>query len=110
VPTNKAREVLNQDRPAKTQLIGILREVAHRKEENLSRHHRKCVSNGGTDCQENISYVPLTDHRAWHGFTKNLSPEEICRVINERYLDPAFMFVCVRREHGNLLLHSVQND
>ena len=64
----------------------------------MSRHHRKPSSRGGTESQENISFVPYNGHRAWHGFAKNLSPNEICELINEKYLDPEYMFICVRRE------------
>ena len=64
----------------------------------MSRHHKKCSSNGGTNAEYNISYVPLTDHRAWHGFAKNLLPPQLCDLINQKYLDAEWMFICVRRD------------
>lgn len=64
----------------------------------MTRHHKKCRSNGGTDDWSNLSYVPQIQHRAWHTLFKNDKPEEIVRQINSMWLDPAYELVLKPRE------------
>lgn len=64
----------------------------------MSRHHRKPRSTGGTDDAENISVITRTQHEAWHTLFANYSPERIAEIINTIFLDPAFEFVAVRKE------------
>lgn len=70
-----------------------------------NRHHRKCRSNNGNchvvNGHKNIVYVPVKKHRFWHGLFENLSPQVICQIINDTWLDPDWQFICVRREKGN---------
>jgi hypothetical protein len=63
----------------------------------LTKHHRKCRSNGGSDERKNISIVPEKQHQSWHTLFFNLNPEEISQVINKVWLDPAYYFECRKR-------------
>ena len=61
--------------------------------QNLSRHHKKCSSNGGTSEPRNVIYIKEKHHRAWHTLFQNKTAEEIAKIINTIYLDPDFKFV-----------------
>jgi hypothetical protein len=65
---------------------------------HLSTHHRKPQSIGGKDRPRNISQLPQKQHQAWHTCFWNLTAEQIAEEINEKYLDPDFIFVVRRRE------------
>lgn len=61
------------------------------------KHHRKCRSNGGTNHQDNLSYVEEDQHRAWHRLFKNYPAHKIAEIINETWIDPQFKVVIVER-------------
>lgn len=63
-----------------------------------SRHHRKPRSLGGLTTKENISFVEETEHRAFHTLFKNWTPQKIAKKLNEKWLDPEWKFIVVRRE------------
>jgi hypothetical protein len=64
-----------------------------------SRHHLRCRSNGGELLDDkgrmNISVVRQVDHDHWHALFSNLLPETICEIINKKWLDQRWKFVCV---------------
>lgn len=64
---------------------------------SFDKHHRRPRSIGGKNNQRNISILPRVIHRAWHILFANHTAETICHIINERYLDPDYMFICVKR-------------
>lgn len=64
----------------------------------MTKHHRKCRSNGGTDSPKNISIVSEKSHQAWHTIFQDMNPEEIAQVINSVWLDPAYYFECRKRK------------
>ena len=63
----------------------------------LTRHHRLPTSIGGSDDPANISMVSETKHQAWHTLFQNKSAIEICKEINEVWLDPKYELVIVNR-------------
>jgi len=65
---------------------------------SYSRHHRKPRSLGGRDDAQNISILPRTNHQAWHTITSNHTPETIAAIINEKYLDPDYEFICQKKQ------------
>jgi len=65
--------------------------------ERDSKHHRKPRSKGGKTTPENISIVNATQHKAWHTLFFNLDPGEICKIINDTWLDLEFKFTCKKR-------------
>lgn len=65
--------------------------------ENLTRHHRKPRSIGGTSEPRNISKIPAKKHASWHILFKNLTAEQIAEEINAFYLDPDFFVIVQRR-------------
>jgi len=71
--------------------------MSKRKREVKSRHHRKPRSLGGDNKNENIIIVSQELHRAWHLLFQNLTPEQICTVINTMWLDPDYYFICKKR-------------
>jgi hypothetical protein len=71
--------------------------VVHRKKEGESKHHRRPTSTGGDSSERNISELSTSKHRAWHTLFQNWSPERIAREINDRYLDPDYEMVAVRK-------------
>lgn len=71
------------------------------KEETMhstSNHHRKPRSLGGLSTPENISKVDSEQHKAWHINFLNMTPQKIAKRINEKWIDPAWKFLCVPRE------------
>lgn len=65
-------------------------------------HHRKPVEIGGArHHQRNHSRVPLNKHQAWHTLFGIKEASDICKLINESYLDPDYEFVCMRKEDGH---------
>lgn len=64
----------------------------------FSLHHRKPTSIGGSrHNKRNHSILPVKQHQAWHTLFSNLTAETICALINEKYLDPAYEFICVKK-------------
>ena len=61
----------------------------------LTRHHLQCRSNGGNNKDSNISMVPRNQHHFWHGLFSNMLPTTICHIINDKWLDNRWRFVCV---------------
>ena len=72
-----------------------------KKKHKLHKHHRKPTSIGGTDDPHNISFVPYNQHNAWHLLFSNMTAQTICAIINEKWLNPEYEFVCRRRNEGN---------
>jgi hypothetical protein len=56
----------------------------------VTEHHRRPRSRGGTNDQSNISLVTDTQHRAWHTLFGNLEPEQVVERINNIWLDPSY--------------------
>ena len=63
-----------------------------------SKHHRRPRSRNGSSNPRNISFVPVVEHRLWHEMFGTMTPEEICTRINKVWLDPAYEFICRRKE------------
>jgi hypothetical protein len=59
----------------------------------MSRHHKKCRSNGGKTTRRNVIEIKDNLHRAWHTLFGNMLPHEIARLISEVYLDPDYRMV-----------------
>ena len=71
--------------------------------QKLTLHHRKPIEIGGArHHQRNHSWVPLNKHQAWHMLFGITEGPEICKLINDYYLDPDYEFVCVRKKDGHL--------
>jgi hypothetical protein len=62
-----------------------------------STHHRKPRSLGGESNERNLIELPRSKHCAWHTLFRNFTPERIAQEINERYLDPSWSFVAVKK-------------
>jgi len=63
-----------------------------------NRHHRKPLSQNGRNHHSNVSIVPVVKHFLWHEMFGTMTPEEICTRINKVWLDPAYEFICRRKE------------
>lgn len=69
-----------------------------RADHQLTLHHRKPTSIGGSKRDKrNHSYIIDIKHCAWHTLFSNYSAETIARIINEKFIDPDYKFVCVKR-------------
>ena len=64
--------------------------------QQLTRHHLQCKSNGGSNDRKNISYVTHIHHNSWHTLFSNLLPPVICQIINHKWLDGRWRFICVK--------------
>ncbi len=60
-------------------------------------HHRKPRSLGGENIDRNMSHVSVSRHRAWHNLFKNMTPEQIAKVINDTWIDPDVILTVKRR-------------
>ena len=56
--------------------------------QQLTVHHRRCRSNGGSDNPENLSYVTEKKHQAWHLLFSNKTPAQIVQLLNDVWLPP----------------------
>lgn len=63
----------------------------------LTKHHRKCRSNGGKSNKRNISYLEHEIHQAWHLIFANRTPEEIADILTRRFIDPDYFIVAIKR-------------
>lgn len=63
----------------------------------LTQHHRKPRSKGGTNNPKNISMVEQHQHEYWHALFSNMDAEEIAELINNIWLDPSKIFMCLDR-------------
>jgi hypothetical protein len=67
--------------------------------QELTLHHRKPTSIGGSKRDKrNHSYVQHIKHCAWHTLFSNHSAQTIAYIINEKFLDPDYEFICQRKE------------
>lgn len=64
----------------------------------LTRHHRRCRSNGGKHEGENISFVPEKLHQAFHLIFSNNSVTRIAEILNEDFIDPDYIMVPIPKE------------
>ena len=62
-----------------------------------SKHHRKCRSHGQGK-RNNVVTVPDYQHRAWHALFMNLTADKVAEIINRKWIDPDYTFVCVKTE------------
>lgn len=53
--------------------------------EKLTKHHRKLKSDNGSNGKENLSWVPLYKHRAWHALYDDMPPAGIVKQFAEDY-------------------------
>ncbi len=69
-----------------------------REKRGLTKHHRRPKAQNGTDEEDNIIYLPRAEHQAWSTLFKGYqSPIEIARQISERYLDPNWQLIAIRK-------------
>lgn len=66
-----------------------------------SIHHRKPRSLNGASTPENLSIVEESEHRAWHTLFQNYTPQKIAKIINQKWLDPEYEFIVVRRRRDD---------
>lgn len=62
------------------------------KRKHYQWHHRRPSSIGGKNVDKNMSHVTSTSHQAWHTLFCNYTAQEIAKIINDTWLDPAFEF------------------
>lgn len=66
-------------------------------QKDITKHHRRCKSNGGGDEESNISYVPASKHQAYHTLFQNMEAYEIAELLNNVWIDRRHFFVVKRR-------------
>jgi hypothetical protein len=69
---------------------------------SMDRHHRAARSKhkeAGIDVysEDNISVVPVNQHRAFHLLFSNKLPQEIAQILNETWIQKNVKFVVVPR-------------
>ncbi len=70
--------------------------------EKMTKHHKKPKHLGGKSNKRNLSLLSPLQHTSWNILTNynQLLPHQIAEVINEKYLDPDYKFICVKRKGG----------
>lgn len=63
-------------------------------------HHRLAKKNGGSGRIDgpNMSHVQVEHHRAFHMLFDTKPVPEIARILNDTWIDPAWMLVAVRKD------------
>lgn len=65
-------------------------------------HHRLPRSRGGQSTPENLSIVPKEYHEAYNLlFGGNPTAQEVCKVLNEIWIDPAYRLIVVPAKFGD---------
>jgi hypothetical protein len=68
-----------------------------KKSNQYNEHHRVPLSRGGSDNQSNLSVVRISHHRAYHQMFGCMTPEQIAKYLNLKWIDPKKMFIVVDR-------------
>jgi len=79
----------------------ILNQLNKKIMRQLTKHHRKCRANGGTDDNGNIAMVTDRKHKAWHILFGTKGTGKIVWELNNIWMDPAFKLVIVENEQEN---------
>lgn len=65
--------------------------------EEMSTHHKLPRSLGGGNDERNLVELSVKKHQAWHTLFQNYSADKIAAEINQRYIDPDYHLVAVKR-------------
>ena len=65
---------------------------------NITKHHRKMKTHGGSDDPSNIYYAKEILHRAFHTLFGHMNAEEIAQELNRHWIDPAYYLECHKRK------------
>lgn len=60
-------------------------------------HHRVPLCRQGTDDPSNLSVVRKSHHSAYHAIFGVMTPEQIAKYLNVKWIDPKKMFIVVDR-------------
>ena len=63
-----------------------------------NRHHRRCRSNGGSDCDATLSIVEEKKHKAFHCLFGTSHPVEIARILSETWIDREWVIEARRKK------------
>lgn len=75
----------------------------------LTLHHRKPTSIGGArHCKKNQSNVPRIQHQSWHTLFSNHTAPTICAIINEKWIDPDYRFICIPTDKEDQILKLIK--
>lgn len=77
--------------------------MSNKSDKVLTRHHRICKSNKGSDDASNISMVPLNKHQAFHLLFKNHPPKVIAQILSQVWIDPNYQLIVVKRRQRRRL-------
>ena len=72
-------------------------------------HHRKPISLGGTNHPNNLVRVSKIAHMHWHSLFGALPIEEIVKLLNDTWLDPTYVLVCVKTEEYYAALRELES-
>lgn len=75
---------------------------------HLTKHHRLPRSLGGTDEKSNVSWVSHFQHQGWHAVASNHTAPTIAHILNEKFLDPEYKFICVRSADYHKIMKALQ--
>ena len=75
---------------------------------HMTRHHRRCRSNGGGNESENISWVSDNCHKAWHINFSNFQPHTIAHIINDKWIPRDKKFICVEAQYYDEIIRTLR--
>ena len=68
----------------------------------LTQHHRLPRSRGGDGVtpsgRDNISIVKESEHRAYHHLFENGTPDEVAKILTDRWIDPDWEIIARPRK------------
>lgn len=67
----------------------------------ISRHHKLPKSLGGSDRDENISYVTWTKHCAYHALFANGTPYDVASILNAVWISSDYELIVRRKNESN---------
>lgn len=65
-----------------------------------TKHHRKCLKNGGDNSPRNIVKVSDKRHRCYHYLFGHMTPEKVAEELSRVWVDPDYKIIAVNRNTG----------
>jgi hypothetical protein len=65
--------------------------------QEMTKHHRKPKSKGGSDAPENISIVPKKKHAYFHALFGTKSPQQIADYLTNVWIDSSFKIIAIKK-------------
>lgn len=74
-----------------------MRKLKPNPQDQKTIHHRKCLSNGGTNELRNLSLVKRKFHEAYHLLFANGTPHDVAQILTDIWIDPDYELIVKKK-------------